>query len=124
PLRGQGSRAIGRGATPAPEGTPGGGSGGAIYTDGNSYTVTIGGTVITGNSATEGGGAASTPQVTRACSSRAGALRSSSPPPSAKASAEAGAAEHVADAAAGMDERPPEPVEPAAEVAGLGLPPP
>ncbi len=52
-----GNRAIGRGANPAQAGTPGGGSGGAIYTDGNSYTVTIDGTVITGNSATEGGGA-------------------------------------------------------------------
>jgi hypothetical protein len=52
-----GNRAIGRGANPARPGTPGGGSGGAIYTDGNSYTVTIDGTVITGNSATEGGGA-------------------------------------------------------------------
>jgi hypothetical protein len=52
-----GNRAIGRGANPAQAGTPGGGSGGAIYTDGNSYTVTIDGTTITGNSATEGGGA-------------------------------------------------------------------
>ena len=52
-----GNRAIGRGANPARPGTPGGGSGGAIYTDGNSYTVTIDGTVITGNSASEGGGA-------------------------------------------------------------------
>ena len=52
-----GNRAIGRGANPAPAGTPGGGSGGAIYTDGNSYTVTIDRTVITGNRATEGGGA-------------------------------------------------------------------
>jgi hypothetical protein len=52
-----GNRAIGRGANPAQAGTPGGGSGGAIYTDGNTYTVTIDGTVITGNSATEGGGA-------------------------------------------------------------------
>jgi hypothetical protein len=52
-----GNRAIGHGANPAQAGTPGGGSGGAIYTDGNSYTVTIDGTTITGNSATEGGGA-------------------------------------------------------------------
>jgi hypothetical protein len=52
-----GNRAIGRGANPAQAGTPGGGSGGAIYTDGNSYTVTIDRTVITGNKATEGGGA-------------------------------------------------------------------
>ena len=52
-----GNRAIGRGANPARPGTPGGGSGGAIYTDGNNYTVTIDGMVITGNSANEGGGA-------------------------------------------------------------------
>ncbi len=52
-----GNRAIGRGANPARPGTPGGGSGGAIYTDGNGYTVTIDGSAITGNSATEGGGA-------------------------------------------------------------------
>jgi hypothetical protein len=52
-----GNRAIGRGANPARAGTAGGGSGGAIYTDGNRYTVAIDGTVITGNSATEGGGA-------------------------------------------------------------------
>ena len=32
--------AIGRGANPARGGTPGGGSGGAIYTDGNQFTVT------------------------------------------------------------------------------------
>jgi hypothetical protein len=52
-----GNRAIGRGANPARAGTPGGGSGGAIYTDGDDYTVTIDGTAITGNRATEGGGA-------------------------------------------------------------------
>ena len=106
-----GNRAIGRGANPARAGTAGGGSGGAIYTDGNRYTVTIDGTVITGNSATEGGGAVffvsndrtgtlriehsrlrGNPNAgfahrrrTRACSSWAGAPRSSSPPPSAKA---------------------------------------
>jgi hypothetical protein len=65
-----GNRAIGRGANPAQAGTPGGGSGGAIYTDGNSYTVTIDGTVITGNSATEGGGA-----VFFVSNDRTGALR-------------------------------------------------
>jgi hypothetical protein len=52
-----GNRAIGDGANPAQSGTPGGGSGGAIYTDGNDYTVTVDGSVITGNSAREGGGA-------------------------------------------------------------------
>jgi predicted outer membrane repeat protein len=52
-----GNRAIGDGANPAQSGTPGGGSGGAIYTDGDDYTVTVEGSVITGNSAREGGGA-------------------------------------------------------------------
>jgi hypothetical protein len=51
------NQAIGLGANPARSGTPGGGSGGAIYTDGNQYTVTIAGTVIAHNEAREGGGA-------------------------------------------------------------------
>jgi hypothetical protein len=49
--------AIGNGANPASKGTPGGGSGGAIYTDGNTYTVTVAGTIIQNNKANEGGGA-------------------------------------------------------------------
>ena len=53
----RGNHAIGRGANPAQPGTPGGGSGGAIYTDGNTYTVTVSGSLITGNTAREGGGA-------------------------------------------------------------------
>jgi hypothetical protein len=52
-----GNRAIGRGANPADPGTPGGGSGGAIYNDGNRMTLTIGGSVFSGNHANEGGGA-------------------------------------------------------------------
>jgi predicted outer membrane repeat protein len=52
-----GNVAVGRGANPAHAGTPGGGSGGAIYTDGNHYNLVIAGTVISGNSAREGGGA-------------------------------------------------------------------
>jgi len=52
-----GNKAIGFGANPARAGTPGGGSGGAIYTDGNRYSVKIAGTVISNNSAREGGGA-------------------------------------------------------------------
>jgi hypothetical protein len=51
------NRAIGRGANPAKPGTPGGGSGGAIYTDGNDYRVLIAGTRMTRNHAREGGGA-------------------------------------------------------------------
>ena len=39
------NKAIGFGANPAGCGTAGGGSGGAIYTDGNSYNLTISGTV-------------------------------------------------------------------------------
>jgi hypothetical protein len=49
--------AIGWGQNPQQSGTPGGGSGGAIYTDGNSYSVLIDGTVIRYNNAREGGGA-------------------------------------------------------------------
>jgi hypothetical protein len=52
-----GNRAIGNGANPAKSGTPGGGSGGAIYNDGNTYTLTIDGTIIENNTANEGGGA-------------------------------------------------------------------
>jgi hypothetical protein len=52
-----GNRAIGRGANPARSGTPGGGSGGAIYTDGNDYDVLLAGTTMTRNHAREGGGA-------------------------------------------------------------------
>ncbi|HEY7431613.1 MAG TPA: right-handed parallel beta-helix repeat-containing protein [Streptosporangiaceae bacterium] len=51
------NRAIGRGANPARPGTPGGGSGGAIYTDGDKYTVKVTGTLIHDNHANEGGGA-------------------------------------------------------------------
>ena len=51
------NRAIGHGANPAHQGTPGGGSGGAIYTDGNTYTVSVAGTTIADNHANEGGGA-------------------------------------------------------------------
>ena len=49
--------AIGDGANPAQPGTPGGGSGGAIYNDGNTFTLTLCGTKITDNHANEGGGA-------------------------------------------------------------------
>ena len=51
------NRAIGRGANPAKSGTPGGGSGGAIYNDGNTMTLRIAGSILERNSATEGGGA-------------------------------------------------------------------
>lgn len=49
--------AIGNGANPAQSGTPGGGSGGAIYNDGNTFTLTVIDTVIEDNHANEGGGA-------------------------------------------------------------------
>jgi hypothetical protein len=52
-----GNRAIGRGANPARGGTPGGGSGGAIYNDGNEMTLALCGVTMTGNTAVEGGGA-------------------------------------------------------------------
>jgi hypothetical protein len=51
-----GNAAIGWGANPAASGTLGGGSGGAIYTDGDNYNLTVYGTTITGNGAREGGG--------------------------------------------------------------------
>jgi hypothetical protein len=49
--------AVGRGANPAKGGAPGGGSGGAIYNDGNLFTLRIAGSVIENNHANEGGGA-------------------------------------------------------------------
>jgi len=52
-----GNHAIGFGANPASAGAPGGGSGGAIYNDGDTYTLTVEGSVISGNTAREGGGA-------------------------------------------------------------------
>jgi hypothetical protein len=52
-----GNRAIGRGANPARPGTPGGGSGGAIYNDGNRFTLTIANSRFADNHAREGGGA-------------------------------------------------------------------
>ncbi|HYJ76128.1 MAG TPA: hypothetical protein VEV65_11040, partial [Kineosporiaceae bacterium] len=51
------NQAVGRGANPAKAGTPGGGSGGAVYNDGNRMTLRIAGSVIEKNRATEGGGA-------------------------------------------------------------------
>jgi predicted outer membrane repeat protein len=51
------NRAIGRGANPARASTPGGGSGGAIYNDGDAMTLTIAGSTFTDNHANEGGGA-------------------------------------------------------------------
>jgi predicted outer membrane repeat protein len=52
-----GNRAIGRGANPARPGTRGGGSGGAIYLDGNRFTLSLVGTTVRNNLAKEGGGA-------------------------------------------------------------------
>jgi hypothetical protein len=51
------NHAIGNGANPAQNGTPGGGSGGAIYNDGNTYTLTLCGDDLHDNTANEGGGA-------------------------------------------------------------------
>ena len=52
-----GNRAIGRGANPARPGTSGGGSGGAVYADGNNFRVLLAGTRMARNRAREGGGA-------------------------------------------------------------------
>jgi hypothetical protein len=52
-----GNQAIGWGQNPAQSGTPGGGSGGAIYTDGDTYNLVIDGSALSANTAREGGGA-------------------------------------------------------------------
>ena len=49
--------AVGTGANPARGGAPGGGSGGALYADGNGFTVELAGTLVEDNRANEGGGA-------------------------------------------------------------------
>lgn len=51
------NRATGSGANPAREGTPGGGSGGAIYSDGMGVRLTMCGSTLRDNHANEGGGA-------------------------------------------------------------------
>jgi len=51
------NHAIGNGANPARAGSPGGGSGGAIYLDGNLFNLDLAGSIIRANSANEGGGA-------------------------------------------------------------------
>jgi hypothetical protein len=51
------NRAVGEGANPARAGTPGGGSGAAIYNDGNTYTLRLCGSELTDHDAREGGGA-------------------------------------------------------------------
>ncbi|HET6583016.1 MAG TPA: hypothetical protein VFG69_06210 [Nannocystaceae bacterium] len=51
------NEAIGNGANPAEPGTPGGGSGGAIYNDGNLFHLSLCGALVTDNVANEGGGA-------------------------------------------------------------------
>jgi hypothetical protein len=51
------NNAIGVGANPARQGTPGGGSGGAIYLDGNLFTLDLAGSIVRDNTANEGGGA-------------------------------------------------------------------
>ena len=52
-----GNEAIGNGANPARSGSPGGGSGGAVYADGNTFTIAITDSTIEDNHAREGGGA-------------------------------------------------------------------
>jgi hypothetical protein len=51
------NRAVGIGANPARSGTPGGGSGGAIYNDGDRMTLSVAGSMFVDNHANEGGGA-------------------------------------------------------------------
>ncbi len=52
-----GNRATGIGANPAHAGSPGGGSGGAIYNDGDQMSLSVGGSLFEDNHANEGGGA-------------------------------------------------------------------
>ena len=52
-----GNNAIGSGANPSRPGAPGGGSGGAIYLDGNLFTLDLAGSIVRDNTANEGGGA-------------------------------------------------------------------
>ncbi len=49
--------AVGNGANPTTPPAPGGGSGGAIYNDGNTFTLTLCGVAMHDNHANEGGGA-------------------------------------------------------------------
>ncbi len=49
--------ALGNGANPQRAGTPGGGSGGAIYNDGNAFALPIFGSPVSDNTASEGGSA-------------------------------------------------------------------
>jgi len=51
------NHAIGSGANPSRPGAPGGGSGGAIYLDGNLFTLDLAGSIVRDNVANEGGGA-------------------------------------------------------------------
>jgi hypothetical protein len=51
------NKAVGNGANPATSGTPGGGSGGALYNNGTNYKLSICGSSIEHNRANEGGGA-------------------------------------------------------------------
>ncbi len=51
------NRGVGIGANPAQRGTPGGGSGGAIYNDGDRMTLSVDGSSFVDNHANEGGGA-------------------------------------------------------------------
>jgi hypothetical protein len=51
------NHAIGNGANPSRAGSPGGGSGGAIYLDGNRFTLDLAGSIVRDNTANEGGGA-------------------------------------------------------------------
>lgn len=51
------NEATGNGANPRQPGTPGGGSGGAIYMDGNEMSLRLAGSVLDDNRVNEGGGA-------------------------------------------------------------------
>jgi hypothetical protein len=65
-----GNDAIGLGANPSRSGTPGGGSGGAIYLDGNFFTLDLIGSTVRDNTAREGG-----PAIFFVSNDRSGVLR-------------------------------------------------
>lgn len=61
-----GNRATGIGANPSRAGSPGGGSGGAIYNDGDQMALSVGGSLLQSNHANEGGGRSSLSAMTAA----------------------------------------------------------
>jgi hypothetical protein len=96
-----GNKAIGWGANPAQAGTPGGGSGGAIYTDGAQYDLSVAGSVMRDNTAREGGGG-----IFFVVNSGGGALRIDSSTLQGNSSGEFQNAPGIFDSVNGQDTQP------------------